>query len=99
SRYLLFNKYNRLCGWRNVQTGEERIVLQAKDLFEKAFSGMAIFEPQIFDLISFTGKFSLIEVFLSLAHDNKISSFDHSESKILDVGNPDSNHQAEALFS
>lgn len=99
SRYLLFNKYNRLCGWRNVKTGEERIVLQAKDLFEKAYSGMAIFEPQIFDLIGFTGKFSLIEVFLSLAHDNKIASFDHSESKILDVGKPESIRQAEALFS
>ena len=37
SRYLLFNKYNRLCGWRNIKTGEERIVLQAKDLFEKAY--------------------------------------------------------------
>ena len=98
SRYLLFNKYNRLCGWRNVKTAEERIVLQAKDLFQKAFSGMAIYEPQIFDLISFTGKFSLIEVFLSLAHDNKIASFDHSESKILDVGKPDSIRQAEELF-
>ena len=99
SRYLLFNKYNRLCGWRNIKTGEERIVLQAKDLFQKAFSGMAIYEPHVFDLISFTGKFSLIEVFLSLAHDNKIASFDHSESKILDVGKPESIKQAEELFS
>ena len=36
SRYLLFNKYNRLCGWRNTSTGEERIALEAKDMFEKA---------------------------------------------------------------
>jgi Nucleoside-diphosphate-sugar pyrophosphorylase involved in lipopolysaccharide biosynthesis/translation initiation factor 2B, gamma/epsilon subunits (eIF-2Bgamma/eIF-2Bepsilon) len=99
SRYLLFNKYNRLCGWRNIKTGEERIVLQAKDIFQKAFSGMAIYQPHFFDLISFSGKFSLIEVFLSLAHDNKIASFDHSESKILDVGKPDSIRQAEQLFS
>src|SRR5688572_22712998 len=25
SRYLLFNEYNRLCGWRNTATGQERI--------------------------------------------------------------------------
>src|SRR5206468_7827467 len=26
SRYLLFNKYNRLIGWRNKKSGEEKIV-------------------------------------------------------------------------
>src|SRR5215216_6357272 len=48
SRYLLFNKYNRLCGWRNKKTGEEKIVIQAKDIFEKAYSGLAFFEPSVF---------------------------------------------------
>ncbi|HEU0065193.1 MAG TPA: sugar phosphate nucleotidyltransferase [Flavisolibacter sp.] len=98
TRYLLFNKYNRLCGWRNTASGEEKIVLKAKDIFEKAYSGMAIFEPNVFDLISFTGKFSLIDVYLSLAHDNKISSFDHSESSIIDVGKPESVELAEKMF-
>ncbi|HEX2607563.1 MAG TPA: sugar phosphate nucleotidyltransferase [Flavisolibacter sp.] len=99
SRYLLFNKYNRLCGWRNVKTGEEKIVLQAKDLFQKAYSGLAIFEPTVFDEIRQTGKFSLIDLYLSLAHDNKIASFDHSESKFIDVGKPDSVKEAEVLFA
>lgn len=99
SRYLLFNKYNRLCGWRNVKTGEEKIVLQAKDLFQKAYSGLALFEPTVFDLIRETGKFSLIDLYLSLAHDNKISSFDHSESKFIDVGKPDSVKEAEGMFA
>ena len=30
SRYLLFNKYNRLVGWRNTKTGEEKIAIKAK---------------------------------------------------------------------
>ena len=98
SRYLLFNKYNRLCGWRNTSTGEERIALEAKDMFEKAYSGLAIFEPEVFDLIPLQHKFSLIDVYLALAHDNKIAGFDHSESKLLDVGKPDSIVQAEQLF-
>jgi N-acetyl-alpha-D-muramate 1-phosphate uridylyltransferase len=98
SRYLLFNKYNRLCGWRNIQTREERIALEAKDMFEKAYSGLAIFEPGVFDLITLQHKFSLIDVYLSLAHDNKIAGFDHSESKLLDVGKPESGELAERLF-
>jgi N-acetyl-alpha-D-muramate 1-phosphate uridylyltransferase len=99
SRYLLFNKYNRLCGWRNTATGEERIAVEAKELFEKAYSGMAIFQPEIFSLIPFTGKFSLIDVYLALANENKIAGFDHSESKLLDVGKPESVATAEELFT
>lgn len=99
SRYLLFNKYNRLCGWRNTQTAEENIALKAKEYFEKAYSGIALFEPSVFDLITLTGKFSLIDLYLSLAHDNKIAGFDHSESKLLDVGKPESVSKAEELFA
>lgn len=99
SRYLLFNKYNRLCGWRNTQTAEEKIALKAKEYFEKAYSGIALFEPSVFDLITLTGKFSLIDLYLSLAHDNKIAGFDHSESKLLDVGKPESVSKAEELFA
>jgi len=99
SRYLLFNKYNRLCGWRNTKTGEEKIVLKAKDIFEKAYSGLAIFEPSVFNLVSLTGKFSLIDLYLALAHDNKIAGFNHSESKLLDVGKPESVAVAEEIFA
>jgi N-acetyl-alpha-D-muramate 1-phosphate uridylyltransferase len=99
SRYLLFNKYNRLVGWRNKQTGEEKIVIQAKDIFEKAYSGIAIFEPEVFDLIPFTGKFSLIDVYLALAPENKIAAFDHTGGKLIDVGKPGSIEKAEQMFS
>jgi len=99
SRKLVFNKYDRLCGWRNKSTGEEKIVLAAKDYFDKAYSGMAIFEPQVFSLTKLSGKFSLIDLYLELAHDNKISSYDHTGSKLLDVGKPGSVEEAEALFS
>lgn len=99
SRYLLFNKYNRMCGWRNTATGEEKIVLQAKDYFEKAYSGVALFDPKIFNYVGLSGKFSLIDLYLALAHDHKIASFDHSESKLLDVGKPESVPKAAELFT
>ncbi|MER3464650.1 MAG: nucleotidyltransferase [Chitinophagaceae bacterium] len=99
SRYLLFNEYNRLCGWRNVIEGKERIAIQGEDLKQKAYSGIAIFQPTVFQLIPFTGKFSLIDVYLHMAPQEKIFGFDHSESKLLDVGKPDSVAKAEALFA
>jgi MurNAc alpha-1-phosphate uridylyltransferase len=98
SRYLLFNKYNRLCGWKNKKTGEEKIVLQAKDLFEKAYSGLAIFESEVFKLSTLEGKFSLIDLYLSLANQNKIACFDHTGSKLLDVGKPGTVEEANKIF-
>ncbi|HYO20869.1 MAG TPA: nucleotidyltransferase family protein [Flavisolibacter sp.] len=98
SRYLLFNEYNRLCGWRNTATGEERISIQTDEYIQKAYSGLAIFEPSILDAIIQTGKFSLIDVYLSLAASHKIVGFDHSESRVLDVGKPESVAIAEAMF-
>lgn len=98
SRYLLFNEHNRLCGWRNTSTGEERMAVKTENLQQKAYSGLAIFEPSVFDLIAQTGKFSLIDVYLSLAPQQKIAGFDHSGSKLIDVGKPESVAQAEAMF-
>ena len=99
SRYLLFNKYNRLCGWRNKKTGEEKIVIHAPELMEKAYSGIALFEPSVFDVISLSGKFSLIDLYLSLAATNKIADFDHSSDRLIDVGKPESVAVAEQMFS
>lgn len=99
SRYLLFNKYNRMIGWRNKKTGEEKIVIRAKDIFEKAYSGLAIFQPEALDLITKRGKFSLINVYLSLAPQNKIAAYDHTGERIIDVGKPESVAKAEQMFA
>lgn len=99
SRYLLFNKYNRLVGWRNVDSGQERIAIHAKDMFPKAYSGLAIFEEAVLDRIPLSGAFSLIDLYLALAPDNKIAGFDHSGSRFIDVGKPESTAKAEQMFS
>lgn len=98
SRYLLFNEYNRLCGWRNTATGQERIAIETDTYFQKAYSGIAIFEPRIFDAITHSGKFSLIDVYLSLAPQFKIAGYDHSHNKVIDVGKPESVALAESMF-
>lgn len=99
SRYLLFNKYNRLVGWRNKKTEETKIVIEAKEIFEKAYSGMAIFQPEALDLITLRGKFSLIDAYLQLAPQNKIALYDHTAERWVDVGKPESVEIAEQLFA
>ncbi len=98
SRYFLFDNNNRLCGWRNVKTNEEKIVINKPGLVQKAYSCVVIFEPNIFSLIKQTGKFSLVETYLNLAADHLISGYDHSGDKLVDVGKPQSVAVAEEYF-
>lgn len=99
SRYLLFDKDNRLCGWRNVRTKEEKISIPGKDYIEKAYSCVVVFEPAVFDLIKFKGKFSLIDLYLDLAADHLVMGYDHTGDKFVDVGKPESVGVAEKIFT
>lgn len=98
SRYFLFNHDQALCGWRNTKTGEEKISRPAPKYFQKAFSGIHIIDKKILPLIHRTGKFSMVDVYLDLARTDTILSFDHSGSKFIDVGKPESVVTAEAMF-
>jgi NDP-sugar pyrophosphorylase family protein len=99
SRVLLFDNNNRLCGWRNKQTGETKISIDKPNLVEKAYSCVVIYQPEIFSLIKQTGKFSIMESYLDLAADHVILGYDHSGDKLVDVGKPESIAVAENLFS
>jgi N-acetyl-alpha-D-muramate 1-phosphate uridylyltransferase len=99
SRYFLFDEENRLCGWRNTNTGEEKISIAKDDLKEMAYSCVVVFQPEIFELIPQRGKFSLVETYLSLAADHPIYGYDHSGDKLVDVGKAESLAIAEKLFS
>jgi NDP-sugar pyrophosphorylase family protein len=98
SRYFLFDENNRLCGWRNIKNGEERIVIAKPGLIEKAYSCVVVFESEIFSLIPFHGKFSLVDVYLKLAADHLILGYDHTGDRFVDVGKPESIPIAESLF-
>jgi NDP-sugar pyrophosphorylase family protein len=101
SRYLLFDNTNRLCGWRNTKTGEEKLSIKKQDLIEKAYSCVVVFEYAIFDLMKqygFSGKFSLIDVYLALAADHLILGYDHSGDRFVDVGKLESLAIAESVF-
>jgi N-acetyl-alpha-D-muramate 1-phosphate uridylyltransferase len=98
SRILLFDNDNRLCGWKNLQTGQEKIPINKPNLIEKAYSCVVIYEPQIFSLIKQKGKFSIMDSYLDLAAEHVILGYDHSGDNLVDVGKPESVEVAEKLF-
>lgn len=99
SRYFLFDENHRLCGWKNVKTGEERIMTDQKKLIMKAFSGIHVIEPPIFELMKQDGKFSIVDVYLELCKSELIMGYDHSDDLLIDVGRPEAVEKAGALFT
>ncbi len=101
SRSLLMDSSNRLYGWRNNNTGEEKIAIAHPSLQPFAYSCVALFEYSIFNLMQgygFGKKFSLTDVYLKLAPDYPIMGFEHSKDHVVDVGKPSSIALAEKLF-
>ncbi|MBC7510819.1 MAG: NTP transferase domain-containing protein [Ferruginibacter sp.] len=98
SRVLLFDDDNRLCGWKNLQTGQEKIAINKPNLIEKAYSCVVIYQPEIFSLIRQQEKFSIMDSYLDLAAAHVILGYDHSGDHLVDVGKPESVAIAEKLF-
>jgi NDP-sugar pyrophosphorylase family protein len=102
SRNLLFNKEYRLVGWKNNSTGETKTAMPGEEVaHELAYSCVVIFDYKVFELMEqsgFSGKFSLIDVYLKLAPQHLIMGYNHTGDKLVDVGKPESVAMAEALF-
>ena len=101
SRCLLFDDKNRMVGWRNKITGDQKGMFHDNaevKIKEKAFSGIHIINSDIFKKNRFEGKFSMIDLYLDLCSTNSIQSYDHTGSLFIDVGKPESIVLAEKLF-
>lgn len=97
SRHLLFDEQMRLCGWLNNKTGEEKIVHADRKVTPFAFSGIQVLSPAILDM-PFSGKFSIIDVYLHFAVTHTVKGYDHTGDIFLDVGKPESLQKAAGLF-
>jgi N-acetyl-alpha-D-muramate 1-phosphate uridylyltransferase len=98
SRNFLFDEDNRLCGWKNNSTGEERISIAKPHLKQMAYSCVVVFEPAVLHLVPQRGKFSLVDTYLGMAAEYPIFGYDHTGDKLVDVGKPGSVALAEKLF-
>ena len=107
-RYLLFNEENRLCGWTNIATGEVRgpIADYQSPIANRqlAFSGMQVLSPRIFDcmdeVVKQKGeKFSLIDLYLSIAQKEILRAYIPENYRMMDVGKIDQISEAESFAS
>ena len=92
SRQLLFNKEDRLCGWRNRETGEIKSFIPNFDPsihMEYAFGGVHVISPEIFRYMEdWTGKFSIINFYLSMCHRYPIHFYTENNIQVIDAGKP-----------
>lgn len=86
SRYLLFDEEMRLNGWENLTTGEKVVTRQSGSNLPYGFSGIQVVSPAIFPLITETGKFTLIQLYLRLSSFSHIYGYSDFESYWRDAG-------------
>ncbi len=97
-RYLLFDDNNKLVGWTNISTGEVRSPYPDLDVsrcHRYAFSGVQVFNRELLPYMeSWTGKFSIIDFYLSVCDKVDIFGYCDRDLHLLDVGKVDSLAQA-----
>jgi len=100
SRYLMFDQHLQLAGWKNFDNSETKICREDKfaNSVPYAFSGIQIVQPEIFKLITETGKFPIMDLYLRLAQTEAIHGFVDNSSIWMDLGKPDQLQKAELLF-
>jgi NDP-sugar pyrophosphorylase family protein len=99
-RYFRFDKEKRLVGWINRGTGERIISIPEHfDIAtEMAFSGIHIANPEIFRLMPKEERFSMTDLYLSLAKEYLIKGFFDNSPFWLDVGKPEALKEARKMF-
>lgn len=98
SRNFLYDSNHLLVGWKNNNTGEQKISRQTDIKYPGAFTCVHIIDPAVPGMIRQDGKFSIIDTYLDLAKTNDIYVYDHSGDRVVDVGKPESILKAEELF-
>jgi NDP-sugar pyrophosphorylase family protein len=90
SRYLLFDKDNKLCAWHNRDTGEIKSFFPNFDpqkYTEYAFGGIHIISPRLFEWMEeWTGKFSIISFYLSVCAKTNIRAYSPAGIQLIDIG-------------
>lgn len=87
SRYLVFDKASmRLCGWKNVKTGERMGFVDENGTSDLAFSGIHVVKRDFVKLIPSVEKQSLTPLYVRLADEMKIMGFQHQNDDWMDVG-------------
>ena len=100
SRYLVFDSMNKMCGWLNSSTNEVKGIEKFDETkYQKlAFSGVHIINANLLSKISLAGKFSMVDLYLSVMKSNDIYAYNHSNDIFIDVGKVESIEKAATFF-
>ena len=98
ARYLAFDETMQLSGWRNIKTNDVIASRNMQNSCLLAFSGIQLIEPAIFKLITETGSFPLIPLYLRLAADHRIMGYHDQSTLWMDLGKPDQIIEAEKFI-
>lgn len=99
SNYLLFDETDRLCGWKSYKTHSEIISIKKAYYNEMAFSGIYVFNYEIFELMQRKGSFSIIPELLTIAKTDRIGAYIHDDKEILDLGKPSAIKECEIILN
>jgi NDP-sugar pyrophosphorylase family protein len=99
SRYLLFDKAMRLCGWEDTSTGEKIMARETETPEQYAFSGIHAVSGMIPGLITEKGAFSVVEMYLRMARDHEIRAYVHEADTWFDLGKVENIKRAEECFN
>jgi NDP-sugar pyrophosphorylase family protein len=98
-RYFLTDKNNRLVGWENTETGERIDSLPAGDTVNRVgYSGISVVDPELYNLVTEKGAFSLTSLYLRLAAENPIIIYRHDADLWIDIGKPEQLNTARDYF-
>jgi len=95
ARYLAFDDTMQLSGWRNIKTGDEIASRNMQNCSLLAFSGIQLIEPAIFKLITETGSFPLMPLYLRIAAYQRIMGYRDKSTLWMDLGKPSQIIEAE----
>lgn len=100
SRYLIFDEAGDLCGYGDREGAEHEVREPAGATTRRDFCGVQVVSPRIFDLMTETGAFSIINTYLRLSRAGAaIRPHDAGDALWIDIGKPERLEEARAMFS
>jgi N-acetyl-alpha-D-muramate 1-phosphate uridylyltransferase len=98
SRYLLFDERG-LCGRMKAGGGSAEVHADCADPVPFAFAGIHVISAALLDMITESGAFSIIDLYLRLASGGRpIGRFDIGGARWLEIGNPERLAEARRAF-
>lgn len=101
TRYLAFDEAGYLCGYGNSATGLDERSREAQGSVQRlGFCGIHAIAPRIFELITESGPFSIIALYMRLSRQgHRIAPYSIDGHTWIDIGKPEQLERAQQLLA